>query len=160
LAGYTPTYATDRNGTANGALVFSGGQSLTLETSSLPGNSNQALGCDMRAGRTRRSRCARGGCSPRWAAARATARFFGNAGSGAGTLHAGLNTNAAVSHFGFDGNDVNGGSATLVTNVWYHIAFTYDTTASNGQRIYINGIPDVTHSPEPPARRERGNRPA
>lgn len=143
-AGFTPAYSTDRNGTANGALVFTGGQSLTLEASTLPGNSNQALGLRNAAGtNTSFTLCA-------WVmftslgSGQGYSTVFGNAGTGAGTLHAGLNTNAAVTHFGFDGNDVNGGSATLVTNVWYHLAVTYDTTASNGQRIYINGIPDVT----------------
>ncbi|MES2594318.1 MAG: LamG-like jellyroll fold domain-containing protein [Verrucomicrobiota bacterium] len=145
-AGYTPGYATDRNGTANGAVVFTAGQSLTLEASSLVGNSNQALGLRNAAGtNTSFTMCA-------WVmftslgSGQGYSTIFGNTGTGTGTLHAGLNTNAAVTHLGFDSNDLIGGSATLVTNVWYHIAFTYDTTASNGQRIYINGIPDATRT--------------
>ncbi len=145
-SGYTPAYATDRNGTANGAIVFTGGQSLTLGASSLPGNSNQALGLRNASGtNTSFTLCA-------WVmftslgSGQGYSTIFGNAGSGAGTLHAGLNANSSNTHFGFDGNDVNGGAAALVTNVWYHFAVTYDTTASNGQRIYINGIPDVTRT--------------
>ncbi|MBK8090673.1 MAG: chitobiase/beta-hexosaminidase C-terminal domain-containing protein [Verrucomicrobiaceae bacterium] len=145
-AGFTPTYATDRNGAANGAIVFTSGQSLALEASSLPGNSNQALGLRNAGGtNTSFTMCA-------WVmftslgGGQGYSTIFGNAGTGAGTLHAGLNVNSANTHFGFDGNDLNGGSAALVTNVWYHFAVTYDTTASNGQRIYINGIPDTTRT--------------
>ena len=43
-AGFTPTYAADRFNVASRAVVFTGGQSLQLVASSLPGNSNQALG--------------------------------------------------------------------------------------------------------------------
>lgn len=145
-AGYTPAYATDRNGVANGAIVFTGGQSLTLAASSLPGNSNEALGLRNAGGtNTSFTMCA-------WVmftslgSGQGYSTVFGNSGSGAGTLHAGLNVNSANTHFGFEGNDVNGGACPLVTNVWYHIAFTYDTTASNGQRVYVNGIPDVTRT--------------
>ena len=43
-AGFAPTYTTDRNGAANQALVVPGDASLQLIASSLPGNSNLALG--------------------------------------------------------------------------------------------------------------------
>jgi hypothetical protein len=66
-----------------------------------------------------------------------------------GTLHAGLGNNVATTHFGFDSNDVNGATCTTTTNVWYHIAFVYDAVGNGSgpnQRIYINGIPEVTRS--------------
>lgn len=145
-AGFTPTYGTDRNGTANGAIIFTGAQSLTLSASSIAGDSNQALGLRNAAGtNTSFTMCA-------WVmftslgSGQGYSTIFGNAGSGAGTLHVGLNNNSANTHFGFDANDVNGGSTALVVNVWYHLAFVYDTTASTGQRVYVNGIPDVTRT--------------
>ncbi len=71
--------------------------------------------------------------------------LFGNLGSGAGTLHAGLGSNVPRSHFGFDGNDANGITTAVVANQWYHLAFVYDA-ASQSQRIYINGIPEIVRN--------------
>ena len=152
-SGWTPTYTTDRNGTANGAIVFAGSQSLQLTASTLVGNSNQALGL-RNAGGTNTSFTltawvyfTSAGTSP---TNQGYSTIFGNLGSGAGTLHAGLGSNATTTHFGFDGNDVNGGTVGVSTGVWYHVAFVYDTALTGGsgaapaQRIYINGIPEVT----------------
>ena len=142
--GYTPTYATDRNGNAGAAIVFTGGQSLQLVASSLQGNSNQALGLRASDGSNTSFTLSAWVYFTALGGGQGYSTLFGNSGSGAGTLHAGLNNNSDRTHFGFDGNDLNGGAANLVVNQWYHIAFVYDTTLGNGQRIYINGIPDAT----------------
>lgn len=144
-SGFTPTYAADRNGVASRALVFTGGQSLELIASSLVGNSNQALGL-RNAGGTNTSFTLMAWIYVPSFSGQGYNTVFGNAGSGTGTLHAGLNVNDDNTHFGFDSNDVNGGACSLATNQWYHLAFVYDTTASNGQRVYVNGVPDVTRT--------------
>ena len=69
--------------------------------------------------------------------------LFGNAGSGPGTLHAGLGSDSDKTHFGFDGSDANGSVVAVSSGVWYHLAFVFDGTA---QRIYINGVPEVTRT--------------
>ena len=136
--GFAPTYTTDRNGVANGALVLPGSASLELIAAALPTNSNEALGL----------RSAGVGVPftlSAWVYANSLTAvsgynmIFGNAGSGAGTLHAGLFNNRA--HFGFDSNDANGIAAVLDQVKWYHVAFVYDGTS---QRIFINGVPEVT----------------
>ena len=147
-AGWTPTYNTDRNGAVSKALVFSGAQSLQLIASSQLNNSNGALGLQ-------------GGNSftlSAWVMFTSPVNgtgyntIFGNTGSGAGTLHAGLGSATDKTHFSFDGaNEANGTTYAISANVWYHLAFVYDTTLTGGsgtapaQRIYINGIPEVTH---------------
>ena len=156
-SGWTPAYTADRNGVANKALVIAGSQSLQLTCSTLLNNSNQALGL-RNAGGTNTSFTL-----VAWV-------YFASAGSGqgystvfgnmltvpattteVGTLHAGLNTGATTGHFGFNNaNDVTGATTSLSTGIWYHVAFVYDTTLTGGsgtapaQRIYINGIPEVT----------------
>lgn len=146
--GFTPTYVADRFGVANKAIQFptTGAASLQLIASSLLNNSNQALGLRNASGtNTSFTLCA-------WVyfngvgSGQGYNTVFGNLGTGAGTLHAGLNTNSDKTHFGFDGNDVSGGACSLVGGQWYHLAFVYDTTATNGQRVYVNGIPDVTRT--------------
>ena len=47
-------------------------------------------------------------------------------------LHAGLGSAVSTTHFGFDSNDANGATNSLSTNVWYHVAFVYDTTITGG----------------------------
>ena len=131
-------YAPDRFGVEGKALVLPGSASLELIAASLPTDSNQALGL----------RTALAG-SPftlsAWvfgnlvSAASGYNVIFGNAGAGAGTLHAGLLLNRA--HFGFDGNDATGAGAVIDQAKWYHLAFVYDGTS---QRIYINGVPEIT----------------
>jgi len=146
--GFTPTYAADRFGVANKAIQFPavGGASLQLIAASLLNNSNQALGLRNAGGtNTSFTLCA-------WVyfngvgSGQGYHTIFGNTGSGTGTLHAGLNTNSDKTHFGFDGNDVNGGASSLVAGQWYHVAFVYDVSASTGQRVYVSGIPDVTRT--------------
>lgn len=139
-AGPAVTYDVDRNGVANGALVLAGAGSLELIAAALPTDSNTALG--LRGG---------GSGSPftlsAWVnattlnAASSYNVIFGNAGSGAGTLHAGLLANRA--HLGFDGNDATGAAAVVDQGKWYHLAFVYDGFT---QRIFINGIPEITRT--------------
>ena len=138
--GFAPTYTTDRNGVANGALVLPGSASLELIAAALPVNSNEALGL----------RSAGGGVPftlSAWVYANSLTgvsgynTVFGNAGAGAGTLHAGLLNDRA--HLGFDGNNADGTAVTFVQAKWYHVAFVYDGTS---QRIFINGVPEVTRT--------------
>lgn len=143
--GAAPSYTTDRNGTANGAIAFTSSQSLQLAASSLVGNSSEALGLRNSSG-TNTSFTLMAWVYVGSVSSQGYQTVFGNLGSGAGTLHAGLNTNSDKTHFGFDGNDVNGGAASLVANQWFHIAWVYDVSAATGQRIYVNGIPDVTRT--------------
>lgn len=146
-SGFTPSYALDRNNSnSQGALVFTGGQSLQLVASSLPGNSNQALGLRNASGTNTSFTLATWVMFTSLGSGQGYSTIFGNLGSGAGTLRAGLNNNSDKTHFGFDNNDLNGGASSLVTNVWYHFAVTYDGSVNGTQRIYINGIPDATRT--------------
>jgi len=150
VASGTPalSYTTGHNG--GQAIVFSGGQSLQLVASSLLNNSNEALGLRTAAGANTSFTLSAWVLFTSSGSGQGYSTIFGNTGSGTGTLHAGLNTNSANVHFGFDGNDVNGGTYGVSNSVWYHVAFVYDTTLTGGsgtapaQRIYINGIPEVT----------------
>ncbi len=133
-------YTFDRFGVDGKALILPGSASLELIAAALPADSNQALG--LRSGLAG---------SPftlsAWVyvnagslgAATGYNVIFGNAGSGAGTLHAGYLTNRA--HFGFDSNDATGAVNTFDAAKWYHLAFVYDGIS---QRIYVNGIPEIT----------------
>ena len=131
-------YTFDRFGVDGKALILPGSASLELIAAALPADSNQALG--LRSGLAG---------SPftlsAWVYANSLSAasgyniIFGNAGSGAGTLHAGYLTNRA--HFGFDSNDATGAVNTFEAAKWYHLAFVYDGTS---QRIYVNGIPEIT----------------
>jgi hypothetical protein len=146
-AGFTPTYAADRTGTDSKAIVFTGGQSLQLVAANMIGNSNEALGLRNAAGTNTSFTLTAWVYFTSLGSGQGYSTVFGNLGTTEnGTLHAGLNSNAAVTHFGFNNNDLNGAPAVLVTNQWYHIAWVYDTSASNGQRIYVNGIPDATRT--------------
>jgi hypothetical protein len=160
--GWTPTYATDRKGTANGAIVFSSGRSLQLVASALPADSNQALGLRNAAGTNTSFTLAAWVAFDAVGSGQGYHTLFGNMTTSGtpttdpGVLHAGLNLNSDKAHFGFNnGNDVNGATAatngSTGTRIWYHLAFVYDTAAltSGGgtapsQRIYINGVPEVT----------------
>jgi Concanavalin A-like lectin/glucanases superfamily/CotH kinase protein/Chitobiase/beta-hexosaminidase C-terminal domain/Lamin Tail Domain/PA14 domain len=142
--GYVPTFTTDRFGVANQAIVFNAAQSLRLVASSLVDNSNQALGLRNAAGTNTSFTLMAWVYVNGVGAGQGYNTVFGNLGAGLGTLHVGVNNNSDRTHFGFDGNDANGGACALVANQWYHLAFVYDTTASNGQRMYVNGIPDAT----------------
>ncbi len=139
-AGFTPTYTTDRNGVANGAIVMPGIASLELIAGALPADSNTALGLRGGAGGSPFTLSA-------WVYANSLSVasgynvIFGNTGTGAGTLHAGLLNNRA--HLGFDGNDATGAAAALDQTKWYHLALVYDGTS---QRIYVNGVPEVTRA--------------
>ena len=139
-AGFTPTYTTDRNGVANGAIVMPGIASLELIAGALPADSNTALGLRGGAGGSPFTLSA-------WVYATSLSVasgynvIFGNTGTGAGTLHAGLLNNRA--HLGFDGNDATGAAAALDQQKWYHLALVYDGTS---QRIYVNGVPEVTRT--------------
>lgn len=150
VAGWTPTYAADRNNTANSAIVLTGSQSLQLQASSAVGNSNQALGLRNAGGTNTSFTLSAWVYFTSSGSGQGYSTIFGNIGSGAGTLHAGLNTNSGNTHFGFDGNDVNGAVVGVSNSVWYHVAFVYDTSLTGGsgtapaQRIYINGVPEVT----------------
>ena len=138
-AGFSPSYTTDRNNVANGAMVMTGAASLELIAAALPTDSNLALG--LRGG---------GGGSPFTLTAWVYASFlgvasgdnvvFGNTGTGAGTLHAGINTTRAQMSFS-GGSDATGAATALDQAKWYHLAFVYDGTS---QRVYVNGIPEVT----------------
>src|SRR5687768_11901284 len=82
------TFTTDRHGQAGKAVAFAGSASLQLVASSLLNNSNQALG--LRGGSFTLSA---------WAyfnsvSSQGYNTVFGNRGSGAGTLHAGLGLNS------------------------------------------------------------------
>ena len=141
-AGFVPTFTTDRNGQPNQAIVFTGSQSLQLVADSLPGNSNQALGLRNAAG-TNTSFTVAAWVYFDSVSGQGFNTIFGNAGSGAGTLHAGLGSNSSFAHFGFDaGNDANGANVGIVAGQWYHLAFVY-TLNDASQRIYINGVPEI-----------------
>ena len=141
---FTPTYAADRNGVANKAIVFTGSQSIQLIASSAVGNSNQALG--LRNGLTNLSfTLASWVYFTSIGTGEGYSTIFGNTASGAGTLHAGAGSGTALAHFGFDGSDANGATASMVTGQWYHLAFVYNG-ATQEQRIYINGMPEVVRS--------------
>ena len=144
-AGFTPTYAADRFGVANKAIQFpaTGAASLQLIAALSAGNSNQALGL-RNAGGTNTSFTFYVNST----SSQGYNTVFGNMGAAeAGVLHAGVGSNTDKTHFGFNnGNDLNGGATSLAAGVWYHIAFVYDTAASTGQRVYVNGIPDATRT--------------
>ena len=129
-SGFTPTYATDRNGMANGAIAMPGSGSLELIAAALPADANTALGLRGGAGGSPFTLSA-------WVYANSLSALsgynviFGNTGTGAGTLHAGFQNNRA--HFGFDQSDATGAAATADQAKWYHLAFVYDGTS---QRIY------------------------
>lgn len=149
-AGFTPTYAADRNNIASRAIVFTGGQSLQL-VSSLAGNSNQTLGLRNAGGTNTSFTLSAWVYFTSSGSGQGYSTIFGNLGSGAGTLHAGLGSDSANVHFGFDGSDVNGATVGVSNNVWYHVTYVYDTTPTTSgggtapsQRIYINGVPEVT----------------
>ena len=141
--GFTPTYAADRFNVASRALVFTGAQSLQLAASSAVGNSNLALGLRNSGGTSTSFTLTAWVYFTSLGIGQGYSTIFGNTGSGAGTLHAGLNTASDKAHFGFDGNDVNGTTAAMVTGQWFHIAYVYNATGTT-QRIFVNGIPEVT----------------
>ena len=149
-AGFTPTYAADRFNVASKAVVFTGGQSLQLVASTLPGNSNQALGLRNAGGTNTSFTLAAWVYFTSLGSGQGYSTIFGNTLTNpavtteAGTLHAGLNTGSDKAHFGFNNsNDVTGATAPMVVNQWYHIAFVYNATGTT-QRIYVNGVPEVT----------------
>ncbi len=150
-SGWTPTYVADRFGVAGKAIdISSGSKSLQLTTTANPGNSNLSFGLRNVPGTNTSFTLTA------WVYFSSTAGYstvFGNLGmTEAGTLHAGLNTGSTLTHFGFNaGNEVNGATAGLNTGVWYHLAFVFDTVAlpsgsqaTASQRIFINGVPEVT----------------
>jgi hypothetical protein len=134
-AAFMPTYTTDRFGVANKAIVFAGSQSLQLVASSLVNNSNEALGLRNATGTNTSFTLMAWVYLNGVGTGQGYNTVFGNLGTGAGTLHVGVNNNSDRTHLGFDGNDANGGACAMVGGQWYHLAFVYDTTASNGQRI-------------------------
>lgn len=141
--GAAVSFNTDRFGVASRALDLSGSKSIQLIASSLPGNSNQALGLRNAAGsNTSFTLSAWIFCTN---VSGGYNTVFGNLGSGTGTLHAGLGSNTARTHFGFDNNDANGATSDVAGSVWFHLAFVYDADAQT-QRIWINGIPEVTRT--------------
>ncbi len=143
-AGWTPTYAADRNNTAGNAVdISAGSRSLQLVAASLSGNSNQALGLRNASGtNTSFTLSAWIYCTN---VSGGYNTVFGNTGSGAGTLHAGLGSNVDKAHFGFDGNDVTGATAAISGSTWYHVAYIYDADAQT-QRIFVNGVPEVSRA--------------
>src|SRR5436190_10372998 len=88
--GFSPTYTTDRNGVASRALVFTSSSSLQLLASSLPGNSNQALGLRNATGTNTSFTLAAWVKFTSLGSGQGYSTIFGNLGSGAGTLHVGL----------------------------------------------------------------------
>lgn len=145
-SGFTPTYATDRNGQPNRALVLPGSASLQLLDSTLPNDSNQALGLRTASGSNTSFTLTAWVRFSGVGSGQGYNTVFGNIGSGTGTLHAGLGNDTDKAHFGFDnGNDANGSTGALVPNEWFHLAFVYDATTQT-QRIFINGIPEVTRT--------------
>lgn len=144
-------YATDRNGVASRALTFSGSRGLQLLASSLPNNSSQALGLRNAGGTNTPFTLTAWVYFTSLGSGQGYSTVFGNTGTGTGTLHAGLGSGSAKTHLGFEANDLNAGTVDLVANVWYHVAFVYDTAAQTSgsaatpcQRIYINGVPEAT----------------
>ncbi|MES2568797.1 MAG: lamin tail domain-containing protein [Verrucomicrobiota bacterium] len=141
--GFTPTYTSDRKGQSAKALLMPGSGSLQLLAAALPGNSNEALGLRNAAGTNISAYTLAG-----WVyfegvgAGQGYNTLFGNLGSGAGTLHAGLGLNSDKAHFGFEGNDANGTVGAITPGIWFHMVFVYNP-AENSQRIYINGIPEI-----------------
>jgi hypothetical protein len=145
-SGYTRTYAPDRNGVADKALLLPGSASLRLSApTTFPGDATQALGIRPGANQS-------GTNAPftlaAWVyidsnTASGYNTIFGGIGTGTGTLHAGMNFNSSVTraHFGFDGGDANGGTVAFDQQQWYHVAFVY---TGGQQRIYINGVPEIT----------------
>ena len=132
----------DRFGVSSRALrISTGSRSLQLIAASLPGDSNQALGLRNAAGtNTSFTLSAWIFCT---GVNNGYNTVFGNLGTGAGTLHAGLGSNTDKMHLGFDGNDVTGATASIPASFWHHVAFVYDAAAQT-QRIFINGVPEVT----------------
>ena len=141
--GVTPTYSTDRFGVVNKAVVFAGSQSLRITTSdpSAVGNSNQALGLRNASGTNTSFTLASWVYFNNIGSGQGYSTIFGNDNSSTGTLHAGTGNANALAHFGFDGNDANGVTTSMVTGQWYHVAFVYNA-ATTEQRIYINGMPE------------------
>ncbi len=144
-AGFTPTYNTDRFGVAGKAIDFlpGGSHSLQLVAAAMVGNSNEALGLRSAGGNNSFTLAG-------WAYSTAVfpngySTMFGNLGTGAGTLHAGLGNGSNRAHFGFDGNDANGITTTVLANQWFHYAYVYDAVAQT-QRIYINGVPEIVRT--------------
>ena len=128
-AGFTPTYAADRFNVASRAVVFTGGQSLQLVASSLPGNSNQALGLRNAGGTSTSFTLSAWVYFTSLGSGQGYSTVFGNmlanpaVTTEASVLHAGLNTGGDKGHFGFNnGNDATGATAAMVTGQWYHIA--------------------------------------
>ena len=140
-AGFIPTYTADRNMVANGAIVMPGIASLELIAAALPADANTALGLRGGAGGSPFTLSAWVYVNEGLNAGSGYKTIFGNTGTGAGTLHAGLLNNRA--HLGFHLNDATGSAATLDQAKWYHVAFVYDGTS---QRIYVNGVPEITRT--------------
>ena len=134
-------FQADRFGVARRALVIPGSRSLQLVASSLLNDSNQALGLRNAAStNTSFTLSAWIFCTN---VSGGYNTVFGNLGTGAGTLHAGLGSNTDKMHFGFDGSDANGATVGIVGSAWHHVAFVYDAAAQT-QRIFVNGVPEVT----------------
>ncbi len=142
---FSATYAADRFNVAGKALTFAGAQSLRLSAASASGNSNQALGLRNAGGTNTSFTLASWVYFTNIGAGQGYSTIFGNIGSGTGTLHAGAGNATAFGHFGFDGNDANGITTSMVTGQWYHVAFVYNAAATE-QRIYINGMPEIVRT--------------
>ena len=138
-SGFTPTYAADRFGVASKAVVFTGSQSLQIVTGAV--NSNEGLGLRNAGGTNTSFTLTAWVYFTSLGSGQGYSTVFGNLGSGAGTLHAGGGSANALAHFGFDGNDANGITTSMVTSQWFHLAFVYNA-ATQEQRIYINGMPE------------------
>ena len=138
-SGFTPVYAADRFGVASKAVVFAGSQSLQIVSGAV--NSNEVLGLRNVGGTNTSFTLAAWVYFTSLGSGQGYSTVFGNLGSGAGTLHAGSGSGNANAHFGFDGNDANGITTSMVTGQWFHLAFVYNA-ATQEQRIYINGMPE------------------
>ena len=144
-AGFTPTYAADRFGVANKAIVFPtiSSNSLQLTASSLVGNSNQALGL-RNAGGTNTSFTLSA-----WVKLSSLISWyntiFGNIGSGTGTLFAGFDINNGKSSLSFDmaGSPMTSSIDSGAADLWFHFVLVNDAAAGT-ERIYLNGVPDLT----------------
>ncbi len=149
-AGFVPTYAADRFNIASKAVVFTGAQSLQLVASTLPGNSNLALGLRNAGGTSTSFTLTAWVYFTSLGSGQGYSTIFGNVLANpavtteASTLHAGLNTNSDKAHFGFNNaNDVTGATAAMVAGQWYHVAFVYNASGTT-QRIFVNGVPEVS----------------
>jgi hypothetical protein len=129
ISGGSPVYAQDRFGNANNAWDLNGNDDfIELLTTT---TNNSALDLGMKGNFT----------AMVWLRADAPDSgdnmVFGSAGSGTGTPHYGLRSNAGGKvHMGMWGNDLQAGYG-ILPNQWYHLTYQFD---GSSQRIFLNGL--------------------